>query len=148
MSCINRVYFWTLCKASMPSDETSDPPDRTTMAKGWLTKLSCTTESYCASFFGLSTFKIGFRPFQRLSTITARRACHPICPMSRWAESPWRKDLLTQFSCTLNTQTHIVPSLSWTLFKIRAYHAHGDRALGVRAQGVRAPGVRAPGVRA
>ena len=113
MSCINRVYFWTLCKASMPSDQTFDPPDRTTMAKGWLTKLSYTTESYCASFFGLSTFKIGFRPFQRLSTITARRACHPICPMSRWAESPWRKDLLTQFSCTLNTQNHIVPSLSW-----------------------------------
>jgi hypothetical protein len=34
----------------------------------------------------------------------------PHVSLGRIAE---RKDLLTQFSCTLNTQNHIVPSLSW-----------------------------------
>ena len=42
------------------------PPRR----KDLLTKLSCATESYCAGFLGLATFKTEFWPFQRLSMIS------------------------------------------------------------------------------
>ena len=57
---------WRACHPIRHLTRRVGPPWR----KDLLTKLSCTTESYCAGFLGLATFKTEFWPFQRLSMIS------------------------------------------------------------------------------
>ena len=68
--------------------------------KDLLTKLSCTTESYCAGFLGLATFKTEFWPFQRLSMISGGKG------VDMYTLLVFSRPFLVVFGSNLNKNRH------------------------------------------